>query len=313
MKSRELERIGEGIGNTPLREVPTMARLLGVPRLFLKLESSNPSGVQKDRAALAIVRDAMVRRWPGLTLGSCGNLGVAVARLARRGGFETTVFVPSRYRSARIDEIEQCGAKIIRPHGGYEDAVLESSRYARETGLYDANPIGPGGDASMEAYERIAGEIKEELGEWPDSIWVSVGNGTTLAGIGRGVLKQSQGRHKRPRLSGAGSVGNTAAVRSFLDGAGGERDPGQIRERPENEPLLNWRSYHAKEALEVVQATEGTGHEVSDIELVEMAQLLAARERIRALPAACAAMVGLCRAIEDGRDRPGTHVVVLTG
>jgi threonine synthase len=299
------------IGGTPLVGAPRLAVDLGAGTLRLKLESVNPSRVQKDRAAAALVEAARSAGWRGVTLGTCGNLGVAVARFAGRAGLTSTIFVPARYRSRRIDEIESAGGVVLRALGGYEEAVITSGAHAARAGLFDANPCGPGGVVSLAAYRRIATEIREVLDGWPDSIWVSVGNGTTLAGIGQGVLQDGTGR--LPRVCGAGSLGNTAAIRSILVGTVVELDPGSLRESPTNEPLLNWRSLHAAEALAVVLATGGIGHECADRDLESMARRLLEAEGVVAIPAACAALVGLEHALMTGALRPGLHVVVLTG
>lgn len=289
---------------TPLVPAPHTAAWLGVARLFAKCESAFPSGFHKHRSALAMVEEALAAGTTGITAGTCGSLGLALAHIAPKAGLSTVIFVPERYRGAQIHAIQELGAAVVSTPGSYEDAVAASAAHARETGLYDANPTGAGGAASLRAYEAIAEEILAQLPGMPDSVWVPVGNGTTLAGIGRGFQ-----RHGRcPRMCGVGSFQNTAAIESIFAGRVIELDPARLRETPENEPLLNWHSAHAAEALAVVRATTGCADGAHDDELISCAEALLRLDGIRATPAAAASLAGL----RASRSTGGTHVIVLT-
>ena len=73
------------IGNTPLVELESLTRLMGGrARIFAKLESQNPGGSIKDRAALWLIEDAEKRGalQPGDTIveGTGGNTGIGLVR-----------------------------------------------------------------------------------------------------------------------------------------------------------------------------------------------------------------------------------------
>lgn len=297
------------VGRTPLLPAPRLGARIGAGRLLVKLERANPSGVHKDRSALAMVEEALASGAFGLTAGTCGSMGLALARVARLAGLRVVAFVPLRYRAAPVEAMEALGARVVRTPGAYEDAVDASAAFAQGRRFYDANPGGPGGHASMRAYEAIAEEVFAALGGFPESVWVPVGNGTTLAGVARGFLRLAAATGRTaPRMCGAGSAGNTAAVRSILAGRVVELEAAGLRESAANEPLLNWRSAHAAEALAAVRATCGTAFEAADAQLEDLARALAELDGIWALPAACATLAGLAAS----PDRAGTHVVVLT-
>ena len=295
------------IGNTPLVALPARGRWRGAGRVLLKVESANPSGFHKDRPALEIFQ--RVARTP-VTVGTCGSIGLALARLGRQFGCPVIVFIPERYASAPVDAIRSYGARVELVSGPYESAVAASSAYALAEGIYDANPSGPGGEASLSSYEAIADEIVAQLGHLPDSVWVPTGNGTTLAGVARGFLRLAAGA-RPPRIHGAGSRGNTAAIASIRAGHVVELEPAHLTPSALNEPLLNWRSAHALEALTAVRATGGSGYEVTDAELVRCARSLRSAG-LTGQPAGCAGLAGLAAALRDGTERAGTHVVVLT-
>jgi cysteine synthase len=85
------------IGHTPLVDLRRVPRAAGV-RLFAKLESANPGGSVKDRAARGIVtRAVLAGALPGRRLldASSGNTGIAYAMLgaARQTGARTVVTI----------------------------------------------------------------------------------------------------------------------------------------------------------------------------------------------------------------------------
>src|SRR5690242_12578997 len=75
----------EAIGNTPLIRLPWFSALSGC-EIWGKAEFLNPGGSVKDRAALAIVKDAEQRGAlrPGgvIVEGSAGNTGIGLALVA---------------------------------------------------------------------------------------------------------------------------------------------------------------------------------------------------------------------------------------
>src|SRR3977135_2719268 len=79
------------IGNTPLVEVTRID--CGPCRLFLKLESANPSGSLKDRPARAMIEAAEAdgQLKPGGTIveATAGNTGVGLALVGGRKGYCT--------------------------------------------------------------------------------------------------------------------------------------------------------------------------------------------------------------------------------
>jgi len=105
-------------------------------------------------------------------------------------------------------------------------------------------------------------------------------------------------------------------VKSYKLGLTEVRDlhPGEIRETPVNEPLVNWHSYDGQAALDAIYTSGGWGEDVSDEAMLSYAKLLREVEGLNVLPAsasALAAVVKVHRAWGLPEDEP--HVVVLTG
>jgi len=95
----------ERIGNTPLIRLEQPVRGLEGITLLAKAEWANPGGSVKDRAAAAMVRDAVARGLltPGKTLldATSGNTGIAFAMLGAALGFSVHLAMPTSVSAER--------------------------------------------------------------------------------------------------------------------------------------------------------------------------------------------------------------------
>src|SRR5919205_901276 len=103
------------IGDTPLIEVTSFER--GPCRLFLKLESANPSGSIKDRPARAMIEAAEAdgRLKPGGTIieATAGNTGLGLALVGARKGYRIVLVVPDKMAREKILHAKAMGAEIV--------------------------------------------------------------------------------------------------------------------------------------------------------------------------------------------------------
>src|SRR5262249_38140637 len=85
------------MGNTPLIDLRQASAATGC-RILGKAEFLNPGGSVKDRAALAIVRDAEAkgRLRPGgvIVEGTAGNTGIGLALVGNALGYRTVIVIP---------------------------------------------------------------------------------------------------------------------------------------------------------------------------------------------------------------------------
>jgi len=180
------------IGNTPLIEVTRIDR--GPCRLFLKLESANPSGSIKDRPARTMIEAAERegRLKPGGTIveATAGNTGLGLALVGARKGYRTVLVVPDKMAREKVLHAKAMGAEVVitrsdvgKGHPDYYQDLAEA--IARRTpGAFfinqfanPANPKSHEATTGPEIYRQMAGKV--------DAIVVGVGSGGTLTGIGR--------------------------------------------------------------------------------------------------------------------------------
>ena len=103
------------IGNTPLlplrRVVPP-----GFARVLVKLESANPTGSMKDRAALAILRRAAQdARLPlGATIVECtsGSTGTSLASVAVAMGYKCLLVSSDAFSAEKLAHMQALGAEL---------------------------------------------------------------------------------------------------------------------------------------------------------------------------------------------------------
>src|SRR5882757_1602176 len=103
------------IGETPLVAVTRLDT--GPCKLFLKLESANPSGSVKDRPARAMIEaaEAEGRLRPGGTIveATAGNTGLGLALVGARKGYRIILVVPDKMAREKILHCKAMGADVV--------------------------------------------------------------------------------------------------------------------------------------------------------------------------------------------------------
>lgn len=122
------------IGSTPLLRLDQLVRNLEGIALLGKAEWANPGGSVKDRAAAAMLRDALKRGLlvPGKILldASSGNTGIALAMMGAALGFQVQLAMPANVSPERKRIVQAYGAAVewTDPDQGSDGAI----RRARE-------------------------------------------------------------------------------------------------------------------------------------------------------------------------------------
>jgi threonine synthase len=312
----QAELISHGIGDTIFTRSRNLEQLLGFGKIYLKFEGGNPTGTMKDRAAYACLRVAKERGFGELAIASCGNFGASFVHLSRIFGITTHVYIPEKYHTPRIAEMEKQGGVIHRAPGTYEEVVDSSGAEAVERGWYNANPGTPENRAaSLDAYATIAYEIVERMGRAPDAVAVPTSNGTTLAGINHGFqsLLKSGKTTKAPAVIASSTDGGNPIVTSFLAGKRKIVDlkPDGITETAINEPLVNWKSLDGQEALDALWESGGWAANVTDGEMVRYSEIVAREEGLLVLPASCASLAALTYYVKEKRLERGLDLVAF--
>ncbi|MGH8828234.1 MAG: pyridoxal-phosphate dependent enzyme [Jiangellaceae bacterium] len=196
--ARTFHRTLPGYRPTPLIDLPTLARELGVGRVLVKDESARLGLPAFKVLGASWACHRVLREHPGarLVTATDGNHGRAVARMAAHFGVPATVFVPNVMLAETAKLIEGEGAEVIRLDVGYDDTVRTAAAFAAES--RDRALVQ---DTAWEGYTEVPAwivdgyrtlleEVDEQLGAAPDLLAVPVGVGSLLEAVVR--------HHRRP-------------------------------------------------------------------------------------------------------------------
>ena len=183
------------IGNTPLIRLARASDATGC-EILGKAEFLNPGGSVKDRAALAIIEEAVAsgRLKPGGTIveGTAGNTGIGLALVGNALGYRTVIVMPDTQSQEKKDFLRLVGADLrLVPAAPYKEPgnyVRVSERLAAdlaetsEQGAIWANQFD--NVANREGHRRTTGaEIWQQTGGRIDAFTCSAGTGGTIAGV----------------------------------------------------------------------------------------------------------------------------------
>ncbi|MBX3517030.1 MAG: cysteine synthase A [Rhodospirillales bacterium] len=192
----------ETIGNTPLIRLRRASDATGC-EILGKAEFLNPGGSVKDRAALAIVRDAERRGQlkPGgvIVEGTAGNTGIGLALVGNALGYRTVIVIPDTQSQEKKDMLRLSGADVREvpavPYSNPDNYVKVSGRLAAE--MAAAEPNGAiwanqfDNVANREGHRTTTGpEIWRQTEGRVDGFICAVGTGGTLAGVGMFLKRQ---------------------------------------------------------------------------------------------------------------------------
>jgi S-sulfo-L-cysteine synthase (O-acetyl-L-serine-dependent) len=189
--TRERSDIQALIGRTPLVRLRSFEPRSSV-EIYAKLESKNPGGSVKDRAALAMILEGERTGdlTPDRTLldATSGNTGIAYAMIAAARGYRVRLCLPSNVTPERRRLLQAYGADLVLtdPMEGSDGAILEARRiHAAEPGRY-FYPDQYNNPANWRAhYDGTGIEIAEQTAGRITHFVAGLGTSGTFVGAGR--------------------------------------------------------------------------------------------------------------------------------
>jgi threonine synthase len=300
-----------GEGWTPLLPAARIGLSLGLPKLFVKDESLNPTNSFKARGLAAAVTRAVAVGARAIALPSAGNAAGALAAYAARAGVEAHVFLPSDVKPPFIRECALHGARVTLVDGLITDAGRVAAENGRRHGWYDASTLRE--PYRVEGKKTMAYELLEQLdGTVPDWILYPTGGGTGIVGMWKAFDELEAigwiGRD-RPRMVSVQADGCAPIVRAFERG---------------DEHAAEWADAHTVAdglrvpraigdflVLRAIRKSRGTALAVSDADMIEGMRTLASEEGISAAPESGATLAALRKLVRSGQVQPNDTVVLF--
>ncbi|NGP61982.1 threonine synthase [Paenibacillus thiaminolyticus] len=290
-------------GNTPLIRAERLSEELGL-NMYLKYEGLNPTGSFKDRGMVMAVAKAMEEGSRTIMCASTGNTSAAAAAYAARGGLNCIVLIPNN--NIALGKLAQAmiyGAKVIAIEGNFDRALEIVREITAKHPITLVNSVNP---YRIEGQKTAAFEVCDQLGAAPDVLAIPVGNAGNISAYWKGFKEYHAAGHtdRLPKMVGFEAEGAMAIVK-------GEPIP-----NPETLATAirigNPASW--KTAVEAAEQSGGQINYVTDDQIIEAYQLLAAREGVFAEPASAASVAGVLKLHREGYFTGGESVVcVLTG
>lgn len=283
-----------GEGDTALLHLPHIGGELGLHHLYVKDESTNPTGSFKARGLAAAVSKAKEIGIEKVIIPTAGNAGGAMAAYAARAKIKALIYMPKDTPRANIEESRIAGAEVVLVDGLISDAAGMVGEKARAEGWFDLSTF-------KEPYrvegKKIMGYELAEAFDWylPDVIIYPTGGGTGLVGMWKAFAElETLGwlrNVKRPRMVAVQADGCAPVVKAFE--AGAAFCDFWINAHTLASGLRVPKSFADALILADLRESQGTAVAVSDKSIMEAQRKLGRMEGIFSAPEGAATLAAL--------------------
>ncbi|MHA2221955.1 MAG: threonine synthase [Candidatus Thorarchaeota archaeon] len=307
-------RVSMGEGGTYLHKCDRLAKEIGLKELYLKDETSNPTGSFIDRGMTVEISAA--RKWNIRSVHNrswhAGNMSASLVAYAARAGLRNKIFL-GRRGNIDIGKFYQILAfaesiEIVRNREEATDKAAE-----RSSGSHCVSSTNP---HFLEGQKTIILEIYEQL-DWtsPDWIVMPIGSGGTISVTWKGMQEiKSVGlsQESYPRIAGVQAKGCAPIINAFEKGLKEivpiKRISTLALPIAMSDPLCGLN------ALDAINQTRGIGGTVTDNQILKAVLLLAKLEGVFAEPASAATIALLRKYVKSGKIQKDERVVcTITG
>jgi threonine synthase len=298
-------------GYTKLWRADSLARALGMRKLWIKDDRGNPTHSFKDRVVAVALAAAQEMGFKVLACPSTGNLANAVAAAASRAGVRSVVLVPANLELQKILTTAVYGGTFVTVDGNYDDVNRLASELAGEHDDWafvnvNVRPY------YAEGSKTLGFEIAEQLG-WrlPDQVVVPIASGAQLVKVDKGFSEFAVlglVPEKDWRVFGAQASGCSPVSQAF---AAGWDVVKPVRPDTIAKSLAIGNPADGPYVLDVVRRTNGSIADITDAEIVEGIQLLAQTEGIFGETAGGVTVGVLRKLLAEGKLDPEAETVII--
>lgn len=207
------------VGNTPLWKPKRLRERFGMPRLYIKDDSTNPTGSLKDRASYLVAAFAAKFHRNEIVLASTGNAGSSMSGVGASAGLRVRLYLPETAPPAKRIQALQYGAELIEVSGTYDQAYDLSLEWCRKEGGLSRNTAH--NPLTIEGKKTVSIEIFRQLGDsLPDHLFVPVGDGVIISGVYKGFrdLAELGVTDRIPQIYCVQAEGSMAVSRALRNG-----------------------------------------------------------------------------------------------
>ena len=303
-------RVTLGEGQSPLLDCPALGRELGVRRLQVKFEGSNPTGTVKDRSSPTAVAAALQFGFRATSVVSSGNAASSIAAYSARAGLTSLIFAYERTSAPKLLHMTAVAPDVVLYRGVYDDLITLWDRLVEERLFFDCG-------ASRNAFKHegkktLAYEIAEQSG-WraPDVVVAPAAVGETFIATHRGFVELERlGWIARRPLMVAAQAARANAIASAWRGKR-PLQPVKIGYTVAEGLAAGNPGRKGEWVLRILNDSGGVAGEAEDEEILAMQALLARTEGIWAGPTGVAALAVLRRLLAEKALDPDAVICVI--
>jgi len=303
-------RVSLGEGQTPLLDCPRLGKRLGVQRLVVKFEGSNPTGTVKDRTSATAIGAALQFGFRATSVVSSGNAGSSIAAYSARAGLRSLVFCYERASAPKMLHVAATASDLVIYKGVYDDLIALWDGLAEERLFFDCgasrNPY------KHEGKKTIAYEIAEQLG-WraPDVLVAPTAVGETFIAAHRGFAEMERWGFipRRPVMAAAQAARANTIVTAWR--AKAALAPLKIGYTVAEGLAAGNPGRKGDWVLRILRETGGVAGQAEDDEILEAQKMLAREEGIWAGPTGSASLAVLIRLLADKLVDPASTICVI--
>jgi threonine synthase len=310
-------RLTRGEGQTPLVKSRRLAAMLGMKKLYFKLEAANPSGSYKDRFAAAAVSHMLQRKTRFCLATSSGNTGASLAAYCAAAGIRCFLTVVESAPPNKIRQMQVYGAEIITVRGfGLDLTVTDRVMQRLKTMAVEYNsPIQISAFAyspvGMVGVKTIAYELAETFDTRENHVFCPAGGGglTLAVAYGFDTWKRYDPLFILPRVHCVQPEGNNTISGPLRRGLEHAQNIAETTTTVSGLQVPN--VLDGDKVIASCRKMMGNGYLVSDSSIYESQAELAAMEGIFCEPAGAVALAGVKDALARGEIGKSDSVVCL--
>lgn len=298
-------------GFTRLLKADNLAATLGIERLWVKDDSTNPTHSFKDRVVACALSAAREFGSKVFACPSTGNLANAVAAAGARAGIKTVVFIPSNLEHPKQVNSAVYTEQLVAVNGSYDDVNRLASEIAGEEDGWafvnvNVRPF------YAEGSKTLGYEIAEQLG-WrlPDQLVIPVASGSQLTKVDKAfaeLIKLGLVEDKPYRVYGAQASGCSPVSAAYKAGVTAIRP---VKPDTIAKSLAIGNPADGIYVLDICRRTGGAIEDVTDEEVRAGILLLARTEGIFTETAGGTTVAVLKKLVETGQLDPTLETVVI--
>lgn len=307
----EHSRVDIGAGWTRLRPAPRLAAELGLRKLWIKNDASNPTHSFKDRVVSVALSMARSFGYEVAACASTGNLANSVAAHAAASGMRSVVLIPAGLERGKVAGTTVYGGDVIEVEGSYDDVNRLCAELSSSVPWAFVNVnVRP---YYAEGSKSLAFEVAEQLGwRFPDAVVVPIASGSLLTKIAKGFREfHSAGLvsdEPASKIYGAQAEGCSPVAQAW---AAGREEVQPVKPNTIAKSLAIGDPADGYYALQEVRRSGGEILSVPEASIAEGMRLLARTEGIFTETAGGVTIATLERLVSDGTISPDAETVAL--